>query len=87
MVFRPVRDEILKHKLLSTHIQSLTGLLLIHLNDLVNFKLTQISTYGVVCSICFANLRFDAQEAKTKNNGIKIIDNHFFVIDLVGITH
>lgn len=42
-MFRPVRDEILKQILFSTHIQSLTGLFLINLNDLINFQLTQFS--------------------------------------------
>jgi hypothetical protein len=36
---------------------------------------TQISIYGFVCSICFANLSFHEQKAKHKNIGLKIIDN------------
>jgi hypothetical protein len=37
--------------------------------------LSQISIYGFVCSICFANLSIHKQEAKPKNNGLKIIDS------------
>ena len=41
---------------------------------------TQITIYGVACSICFANLNIHVQEAKSKNNGIKIIDNQGVII-------
>jgi hypothetical protein len=42
--------------------------------------LTQISIYGVVCSICFANLIIHQQKAKPKNNGMKILDNQGVII-------
>jgi len=42
--------------------------------------LTQISIYGVVCSICFANLRIHEQKAKPKKNGLKIIDDQGVII-------
>jgi hypothetical protein len=45
-----------------------------------NTALTQISIYGAACSICFANLNIHEQEAKPKNNGMKIIDNHGVII-------
>jgi hypothetical protein len=36
--------------------------------------LTQISIYGVVKRICFANLIIHEQKATPKNNGLEIID-------------
>jgi hypothetical protein len=42
--------------------------------------LTQISIYGVVSSICFANLNVHEQKEKPKNNGWKIIDSQGVMI-------
>ena len=42
--------------------------------------LTQISIYGAVCSICFANLSIHEQKAKPKNNGLKIINSQVIII-------
>jgi hypothetical protein len=42
--------------------------------------LSQISIYGFVCSICFANLSIYEQKAKSKINGFKIIDNQGIII-------
>jgi len=42
--------------------------------------LAQISIYGVVCSICFANLSIHVQKEKPKNNGMKIIDKQGVMI-------
>jgi hypothetical protein len=42
--------------------------------------LSQISIYGVICSICFANLNTHLQEAKPKINGFKINDNQGVII-------
>jgi len=44
------------------------------------FLLNQISIYGVVCRICFANLSIHEQKEKPKNNGLKIIDNQGVII-------
>jgi hypothetical protein len=43
-------------------------------------ELTQNTIYGVVCSICFANLNIQVQIEKPKNNGMKIIDNQCVII-------
>jgi hypothetical protein len=40
--------------------------------------------YGVVCSICFANLNIHEQKEKLKINGLKIIDNQGVMIYLDG---
>jgi hypothetical protein len=42
--------------------------------------LSQISIYGVVCSICFDHLSIHEQKATPKNDGMKIIDNHGVII-------
>ena len=49
-------------------------------NNQLHMVLSQISIYGVACSICFANLNIHVQEAKSKNNGIKIIDKQGVII-------
>jgi hypothetical protein len=49
------------------------------INGLINQSF-QISIYGVVCSICFANLSIQEQKAKPKNNGMRIIDNQGVII-------
>jgi hypothetical protein len=36
--------------------------------------------FGVVCSICFANLNIQEQNTKPKNNGMKINDNQGVII-------
>jgi hypothetical protein len=36
--------------------------------------------YGVVCSICFANLNIYEQKEDLKINGFKIIDSQGFMI-------
>jgi hypothetical protein len=41
----------------------------------VNFYLSQISIYSVVCSISFANWSIHEQNTMPKNNGLKIIDS------------
>ena len=47
-----------------------------------NLLLSQITIYGVACSICFANLNIHEQEEKPKNNGMKIIDSQGVIIQL-----
>jgi hypothetical protein len=42
--------------------------------------LTQISIYGVFCTICFTNLSIQEQKEKPKNNGMKIIDRQGVII-------
>jgi hypothetical protein len=44
------------------------------------FPLSQISIYGDVCSICFANLSIHEQKEKPNINGLKIIDSQSGII-------